>query len=92
MNESGQTDADRRKLRNSLRGMEDKILNSAVQMENPNEKVFQQICKENNALFNEVAYTREAILDADNFELTASFGARQVARLVQVRNICCLNR
>jgi hypothetical protein len=40
--------------------------------------------EENNELFNSVAFTREAVLDAENADMIASKTLQQVDRLVQV--------
>lgn len=88
MHESGQTDADRRMLRNDLRKLQKTIIHDAEKMENPREDTFLEIRQEANVLFDKVAYTREAVLDGENVELISSRAARQVDRLVQVS---CIN-
>mmetsp|Transcript_5682 Transcript_5682/g.8064 ORF Transcript_5682/g.8064 Transcript_5682/m.8064 type:complete len:369 (-) Transcript_5682:138-1244(-) len=84
MEQSGLTDADRRQLRHQQRSLAKKIINNTEAMENPDEEAFSAIRSENNELFDKVAYTREAVLDSENFDMITSRAARQVDRLVQV--------
>lgn len=58
----------------------------------------QQARQQNNILFENVLYTREAVLDAENVDLIAQKYVQQVERLVQVRwywflyllTVCCV--
>lgn len=86
MEESGQTDEERRALRRAQRKLQHKIVQSEVgdELEIPGTDAFDKIRGENNQLFDDVRYTREAVLDGDNLELISRRAARQVDKLVQV--------
>ena len=86
MEESGQTDEERRALRRAQRKLQHKIVHSALgeKLEDPDADAFEQIRGENNQLFDDVRYTREAVLDGDNLELISRRAARQVDKLVEV--------
>lgn len=86
MEESGQTDEERRALRRAQRKLQHKIVHSeqGAELEDPNADAFEQIRGENNTLFEDVKFTREAVLDGDNLELISRRAARQVDKLVQV--------
>lgn len=43
--------------------------------------------KENNELFNSVAFTREAVLDAENADMIATKTLQQIDRMVQVSGV-----
>ena len=90
MEASGQTDQDRRVLRTQQRKLQSKIVNSeaGADIENPNADAFESIREENNRLWDDVRYTREAVLDGDNLELISRRARNQVDRLVQVRSRC----
>lgn len=86
MEESGQTDAERRRLRQAQRNLQKKIIDNGEAMENASSEKFGEIRGKNNELFAKVAYTREAVLDGDNLEMIATHASRQVDALVQVRD------
>mmetsp|Transcript_20031 Transcript_20031/g.23067 ORF Transcript_20031/g.23067 Transcript_20031/m.23067 type:complete len:386 (-) Transcript_20031:486-1643(-) len=83
---SGQSDAERRILREAQRKLQKTIINSELGdgIENPESKAFETIRDHNNELWNDVKYTREAVLDGENIDLMAQRAARQVDKLVQV--------
>ena len=78
--ESGVTEAQRRKLRQDLRGLNEELRTAAggslEELEGAREK--------NNQLFDSVRYTREAVLDANNVDLIVSQYAQAVEKDVQV--------
>lgn len=80
----GQTDEERRHLREGYRALSKKIASKGEEMEDLRNDIFDQVREENNGLFKEVRFTREAVLDGDNLEAISSRAARQVDRLVQV--------
>eukprot|EP00586_Coscinodiscus_wailesii_P015705 CAMPEP_0172499098 /NCGR_PEP_ID=MMETSP1066-20121228/121944_1 /TAXON_ID=671091 /ORGANISM="Coscinodiscus wailesii, Strain CCMP2513" /LENGTH=106 /DNA_ID=CAMNT_0013272657 /DNA_START=106 /DNA_END=422 /DNA_ORIENTATION=+ len=85
MSASGQTDAERRALRQSQRTLQKKITsNEGQSMEDPDSAAFDEIRHDNNALWDKVRYTREAVLDGDNLEAISHRATRQVDRLIQV--------
>lgn len=75
---SGQTDAERREIRHKYRELGTHI-NAAASAED-----LEKHRRKNNKLFRVVAFTREAVLDADNNLLVATKLAEQAERLVQV--------
>lgn len=83
MEESGQTDAERRRLRQAQRELQKTIVDNGEAMENPSDDAFGEIRGKNNSLFKKVAYTREAVLDGENLDMIATHAARQVDALVQ---------
>mmetsp|Transcript_10152 Transcript_10152/g.14353 ORF Transcript_10152/g.14353 Transcript_10152/m.14353 type:complete len:300 (-) Transcript_10152:4-903(-) len=88
MQESKQTDAERRSLRRLQRSLYRTIAETgsavAADMEDVGKDAFCRIRKQNNELFSNVRYTREAALDGENIDLISSRAARQVDKLVQV--------
>ncbi|KAL3786500.1 hypothetical protein HJC23_010666 [Cyclotella cryptica] len=88
MSNSGQSDADRRLLRQQQRKLNEDILAGAVDNGDDNESneepSFQKMRKMNNKLWDQVRYTREAVLDSENVDLIAANAARQAESLVQV--------
>lgn len=106
MNESGQTDVERRQIRRLQRDLQKRIVERGSdlgsKMEDSTTDAFEKIRGENNAIFERVLYTRESVLDADNLDLISRRAARQGDRLVQVprydasrlvdnlRSKCCL--
>lgn len=84
MENSGQTDAERRELRKSYRRLHKVIRNDADALEDITSEKFSDIRYENNALWNQVRYTREAVLDSENLDLIATRASRQVDKLVEV--------
>ena len=87
MENSGQTDAERRSLRQSLRNLHKDIQNKADELEDANSEAFTNMRSKSNALWNQVKYTREAVLDGDNLEFLATRAARQVDKLVEVSTL-----
>ncbi|KAL3934284.1 MAG: hypothetical protein SGBAC_009962 [Bacillariaceae sp.] len=77
MNDSGQTDQERREIRKSQRLLHRNIEEGgeALQLE--------QVRKENNDIFKKVMHTREAVLDGENIFLIAGRVTKQVDRLIQ---------
>lgn len=88
MEKSGQTDAERRRLRAAQRSLQKTIVDNGEAMENPTDDVFSKIRHENNELFDQVHYTREAVLDGENLDMISNHAARQVDALVQVSTSC----
>lgn len=88
MSNSGQTEADRRLLRQRQRKLNEDILSGAVgrsdEDESDEEPAFQRMRKINNKLWDQVRYTREAVLDSENVDLIAANAAKQAESLVQV--------
>ncbi|KAL7519049.1 hypothetical protein ACHAWX_003848 [Stephanocyclus meneghinianus] len=88
MSNSGQTEADRRLLRQRQRKLNEDILSGAVgrsdEDESDEEPTFQRMRKMNNKLWDQVRYTREAVLDSENVDLIAANAAKQAESLVQV--------
>lgn len=87
MEDSGQTDAQRRRLRAAQRSLQKTIVDNGEAMENPTDDTFSKIRDENNDLFEKVKYAREAVLDGENLDMIATHAARQVDSLVQVCTI-----
>lgn len=84
MENSGQTDAERRELRRSYRHLQKVIRNDAEALEDATSGKFSDVRDENNYLWNQVRYTREAVLDGENLDLIATRASRQVDKLVEV--------
>lgn len=85
MGDSGQTDAERRELRNKQRSLQKSITEEVGDsMEDPNSGAFETVRAANNELWDHVRYAREAVLDGENLDLISSRAARQVDRLLQV--------
>ena len=84
MEQSGQTDEERRLLREQQRNLQKKIQSNAEAMENPLEHVFSEIREENNNLFQKVFYTREAVLDGESLQMISEHAAKQIEGLDDV--------
>lgn len=88
MTQSGQTEIERRVLRQKQRKLFDKMTDAALdvgeQMADVNSEAFQTVREENNDLWNKVRFTREAVLDGDNVDVISSRAARQVDQLISV--------
>lgn len=88
MSESGQTDAERRALRIKQRDLKSLIADERSELSEQIADVastkFQDTRKTNNKLYEDVNYTREAVLDSDNLQLISSRVARQVDKLIEV--------
>ena len=100
MSQSGQTEADRRVLRRRQRELHHDIVvgggavnggesteGSMGGIEDPISEEFERMREKNNMLWEQVRYTREAVLDSENMDLITAKAARQVERIVQVREI-----
>jgi hypothetical protein len=85
MEDSGQTDAERRELRQNLRTLHKKMQDMAEELEDVSSSSFAKLRQDNNQLWNQVRYTREAVLDGDNLDVLANRAARQVDKLIEVR-------
>ena len=85
---SQQTDEERRILREKQRKLFVKMTDSSTdiseKMADVDSQVFQNVRKENNVLWKDVRYTREAVLDGDNIEYMSSRATRQVDKLISV--------
>lgn len=53
-------------------------------IEDPTSGEFDRVRDRNNALWDDVHYTREAVLDSENMDLLTSKAARQVERMIEV--------
>lgn len=84
MENSGQTDAQRRELRQNLRSLHKVIQENSDELADATSKTFDGMRFKTNALWSQVRYTREAVLDGDNLDFLATRAARQVDRLVEV--------
>mmetsp|Transcript_1417 Transcript_1417/g.3586 ORF Transcript_1417/g.3586 Transcript_1417/m.3586 type:complete len:429 (+) Transcript_1417:90-1376(+) len=96
MGASGQTEADRRVLRRRQRDLHDDIAMGGNGADNDNAEREEdedaggavdgltRLRDQNNALWREVHYTREAVLDSENVDLIAGKAAREAEKLVQV--------
>ena len=76
MEESELTDDQRRKLRKQQRGLQ-------KEMADRDDLPFKEARGRNNELFDQVRYTREAVLDGDNLIVIAHEASKQVDRLIQ---------
>lgn len=92
MSNSGQTESDRRALRQQQRKLQEDIVSGVAgrsgegseDEEEDDEPAFQKMRKMNNTLWEQVRYTREAVLDSENVDLIAANAARQAEAIVQV--------
>lgn len=84
MDESGQTDEERRRLRQKQRALQNTILTQSEALENPCDQAFGKVREENNDLFQKVFFTREAVLDGENLHMISERAAKQVEGLVKV--------
>lgn len=84
MEASGQSESDRRQLRQSYRKLATKISHKVEEIENPDSETFGNLREKNNVLFGQVRYTREAVLDGDSLNQLASGASKQLDRLVEV--------
>eukprot|EP00557_Chaetoceros_sp_GSL56_P009466 CAMPEP_0176491406 /NCGR_PEP_ID=MMETSP0200_2-20121128/8412_1 /TAXON_ID=947934 /ORGANISM="Chaetoceros sp., Strain GSL56" /LENGTH=346 /DNA_ID=CAMNT_0017888827 /DNA_START=219 /DNA_END=1259 /DNA_ORIENTATION=+ len=88
MSESGNTEAQRRALRVQQRDLKALIADErselSEQIADVSSGKFQDVRKMNNKLYEDVAYTREAVLDSENLELISSRAARQVDKLIEI--------
>lgn len=92
MNKSGQTDAQRRVLRSRQRELSNSIAVGGGDGVGGGESgggdddadELTKLRAQNNELWRDVRYTREAVLDSENVDLIASKAARQAEKIVQV--------
>jgi hypothetical protein len=84
MEDSGQTDGQRRELRRHLRVLNKTISDKADELEDAKSDSFAQIRSVGNELWKQVRFTREAVLDGENLDSIATRAARQVDKLVEV--------
>lgn len=87
MNESGQTDSERRHLRQEQRDLQKRIAEMGDEIKNINSDAFEALREENNTLWRNVHFVREAVLDGENMENIGARVIHQVDALIQV-NIC----
>ena len=80
MEESELTDDQRRKLRKQQRGLQ-------KEMADRDDLHLKEARGRNNELFENVRFTREAVLDGENLIVIANQAAKQVDRLIQVRHV-----
>uniref|UniRef100_A0A7S1Y271 Non-structural maintenance of chromosomes element 4 n=1 Tax=Grammatophora oceanica TaxID=210454 RepID=A0A7S1Y271_9STRA len=80
----GQTEEERRKIRQSYRELQKELVTNGEKMEDPDEEAFHGARKKNNKLFKGVQYTREAVLDGENLEMIANKAVTQADRLMEV--------
>jgi hypothetical protein len=80
MEESELTDDQRRKLRKQQRGLQ-------KEMADRDDLLLDEARGRNNELFDNVRFTREAVLDGENLIVIANKAAKQVDRLIQVRQV-----
>jgi len=88
--DSGLTEDDRRILRRNQRRLHDIIRNDKreeVLQQGDELDFLEKVRQRNNELFQDVKYTREAVLDAENVHLVAQKYVQQVDRLVQVSRV-----
>ena len=87
MTASSQTDAERRQLRIKQRSLKSLLTSNSQlseQIADVSTDKFSATREQNNKMFGEVYYTREAVLDAENLELISNRCARQVDKLVEI--------
>ena len=84
MENSAQTEEQRRELRRSLRALYKSIPEQADELADASTDCFTSMREQNNELWEHVRYTREAVLDGENLDFLATRAARQVDKLVEV--------
>jgi len=91
MSSSNQTEADRRVLRRRQRELQNDIVmgvargnNAAVDGKDANSGEVGRLREQNNELWQNVHYTREAVLDSENVDLITNKAAREAEKIVQV--------
>lgn len=88
MKQSTQTDAERRALRIKQRSLKSLLTSNnsqlSEQIADVSSNKFKSTRDDNNKLYEQVSYTREAVLDAENVELLSNRTARQVDKLIEV--------
>lgn len=85
MSASGQTEQERRTLRRKQRELHQEIAigNSGAAAAGDGEELT-HLRNQNNELWNQVRYPREAVLDSENVDLIADKAARKAEKIVQV--------
>mmetsp|Transcript_25796 Transcript_25796/g.47435 ORF Transcript_25796/g.47435 Transcript_25796/m.47435 type:complete len:415 (-) Transcript_25796:382-1626(-) len=93
MSGSGQSEADRRTLRRRQRELQNEIAMGAAsgkgaaagegEADDPDGEL-QRLRNQNNELWDQVHYTREAVLDSENVDMIANKAAREAEKIVQV--------
>ncbi|KAL3806541.1 hypothetical protein ACHAXA_006594 [Cyclostephanos tholiformis] len=84
MTHSGQTEADRRLLRRLQRELHANIVMGGEGGGDDDDNAVTRLRAQNNELWKDVRYTREAVLDSENVDLIASKAAREAEKIVQV--------
>lgn len=90
MNASLQTEDERRGLRQRQRNLKNDISMGAAAAagkgggDDGEGEQWQRLREQNNELWSEVRYTREAVLDSENVDLIADKAARRAEKIVQV--------
>lgn len=91
MSSSNQTEADRRVLRRRQRELQNDIVmgvargnNAAVDGKDANSGEVGRLREQNNELWQNVHFTREAVLDSENVDLITNKAAREAEKIVQV--------
>ena len=86
MEMSGQTNEERRELRQSYRALAKRMEAKADALSDPNnEDVYTELRSKTNVLFEQVRYTREAVLDGDVWSQMAVAITKQADKFVEVR-------
>ncbi len=88
MSQSGQSETQRRELRNNQRQLYQKMTDSSLdigdKMCDVDSDHLDKVRSKNNILWEHVRFTREAVLDGDNFDVITNKAARQVDKLISV--------
>ena len=93
MNESGQTDCERRQLRQEQRDLQKRLDENADEIKDINSAAFETFREENNTLWQNVHFVREAVLDFAIMETISSQMIHQVDALIQVNTyMYCLEK
>lgn len=79
LDESGLTDADRRRVRQQQRSLLVDLEERGLELEEARNR--------NNELYESVRYTREAVLDGENMIAIANLASQKVDRLIQVSTL-----
>lgn len=78
MDQTSQTDQERRELRAKLHKLNSTVAEKADQIADVQLGAFADVRQESTNLWRDVKYTREAVLDADNIKDIAMHASRQV--------------
>ncbi|GMI30375.1 hypothetical protein TeGR_g12551 [Tetraparma gracilis] len=82
MDETGQTDGERRALRRQQRTLANEIQADGAEMEDAQKGAFKAKRDKNNELFADVNYAREAVMDGENLAMIAKRASKQATKLV----------